>query len=41
MSLKTMKAPVVWKKEESDIGIIQFKVLWDDKRVEGAWEEEH
>lgn len=35
------KAPVVWKKEDSRIGVIQFKVLWDDKCVEGGWEEEH
>lgn len=41
MSLKTIKAPVVWKTEDSNIGVIQFKVLWDDKRVEGGWEEEH
>lgn len=37
MSLKTIKAPVVWKTEESGIGVIQFKVLWDDKCVEGGW----
>lgn len=41
MSLKTIKAPVVWKTGESDIGVIQFKLLWDDKCVEGGCEEEH
>ena len=41
MSLKTIKAPVVWKTGESDIIVIQFKLLWDDKCVQGGWEEEH
>lgn len=40
MSLKTTEAPVVWSTEESNIGVIQFKVLWDDTCVEGGWEEE-
>lgn len=40
MSLKTIKAPVVWKTGESDIIVIQFKLLWDDKCVQGGWEEE-
>lgn len=40
MSLKTIKASVVWKTGESDIIVIQFKLLWDDKCVQGGWEEE-
>lgn len=40
ISLKT-KPQSYRKKEESNIGVIQFKVLWDDKCVEGGWEEEH
>lgn len=32
--LKTIKAQVVWKRE-ANIGVIQFKVLWDDRC--GGW----